>query len=147
MGTLERIWIKRAKLGPMDPVDRAELITAEGIVGNANFRGKRQVTVLSRERWDAVMAGMGAGLDPAARRANLLVQGLDLEESRGRVLAIGECRIVIRGETRPCERMDEALPGLQEALRPHWGGGAYGEVVAGGAIAVGQPARWVDPSE
>jgi hypothetical protein len=47
---LERIWIKRMKLGPMDPAERATLVAGRGIVGNANQGGKRQVTIVSRER-------------------------------------------------------------------------------------------------
>jgi hypothetical protein len=38
--------------------------------------------------------------------------------------------------------MDEACPGLQAALSPPWGGGAFGEVIEGGAIALGVPVVW-----
>lgn len=142
MGKLERIWIKRARLGPMDPAERATLVAGRGIEGNANQGGRRQVTILSVERWTALMAGLGADLDPAARRANLCVSGLDLEETRDRILRVGACRLRILGETRPCVRMDEALPGLQEALRPRWGGGAYAETLDDGEIAVGDTVAW-----
>ena len=33
--------------------------------------------------------------------------------------------------------MEESHPGLQEALRPDWRGGAYGEVLDDGVIQVG----------
>jgi MOSC domain-containing protein YiiM len=72
---------------------------------------------------------------------------VDLAESRGRVLALGACRIRIDGETKPCDLMDESLPGLRQALYERWGGGAWGAVVNGGAITVGDPARWVDETE
>lgn len=46
------------------------------------------------------------------------------------------------GETRPCEQMEEAYGGLRAAMQPHWGGGAYGEVVRGGVIRVGDEVGW-----
>ena len=142
MGTLERIWIKRARGGPMDPVETAELVAGSGIAGNANQGGRRQVTLLSRERWAEVEADLGAAIDPATRRANFLVSGLDLEETTGREIRIGGCRLRILGETRPCDLMDRFHPGLQEALQAHWGGGAYAEVVEGGTISIQDTAGW-----
>jgi MOSC domain-containing protein YiiM len=69
---------------------------------------------------------------------------VDLDDSRGRVLAIGGARVRIFGETRPCHQMDEACPGLQAALSPPWGGGAVAEVIEGGPIAVGADVAWSD---
>jgi MOSC domain-containing protein YiiM len=143
-GRLERIWIKRARRGPMDPAERATLEEGQGIAGNANRGGRRQVTIIEREVWERHMAALGGDLDPKARRANLMVSGCALESSRGRVLRIGECRISIYGETKPCERMDEALPGLRATMFDRWGGGAFGEVVAGGEIRVGDVVSWDD---
>jgi MOSC domain-containing protein YiiM len=139
---LEHIWIKRVHRGPMDPADRATLVADRGLVGNANQGGKRQVTIIAHDRWNAAVETLGAQVAPSARRANLLVSGVDLENSRGRVLRIGACRIRLHGETRPCDRMNEAHPGLRAALDAHWGGGAYGEVLEGGTIAVGDPVSW-----
>lgn len=142
-GRLEEIWIKRARRGVMDPVETATLEAGAGIRGNANRGGHRQVTVISRERWHRVMNHLDADVDPKARRANFMVSGVELEETRGRVLKLGRVRLRILGETKPCERMDEAHPGLREALRPHWGGGVYGEVMDSGTVSVGDPVDWV----
>ncbi len=142
MGSLLTIWIKRGKRAPMDAVSHAALEPDVGIAGNANVGGKRQVTLIERARWDAVCALLDAGVDPVLRRANLLVDGIDLEASRARLLRIGETSIRIHGETAPCRLMDEQHPGLQEALRAHWGGGAFGTVEQGGTIRVGDPVDW-----
>ena len=145
-GCLEAIWIKRAHRGPMDRVAEARLIAERGIEGNVDRSRRRQVTLLERETWDRVMNALGGTLDPSARRANLLVSGVTLAESRGRVLYLGEAQLVIAGETTPCERMEEALPGLRAVLRPNWGGGAFAQVLRGGVIRVGDRVAWEQPS-
>ena len=141
-GRLQAIWIKRMKRGPMDPVKTAEFVAGRGIVGNANQGGRRQVTIIEQEVWEKLMRQLGGDLPPSARRANLMVEDVRLAESRGRVLRVGPCRVRIFGETRPCERMDEALPGLRAAMQPAWGGGVFGEVLDDGQIAVGDRVFW-----
>jgi MOSC domain-containing protein YiiM len=131
----------------MDSRDSAVLLAGHGLEGSADQGGKRQVTILEAERWAQMIAGLRSDLDPSARRANLLVEGIDLAESRGKVLRIAQCTIRILGETRPCERMDEALPGLRERMASPWYGGAYGQIVIGGSIAVGDAVAWVIGSE
>jgi MOSC domain-containing protein YiiM len=126
----------------MDAQAKATLETSKGLIGNADFGGRRQVTLLSEERWTALMREVGATLGPQARRANLILSGVDLENTRGRTLKIGACVLKINGETRPCELMEEAASGLQAAMRDHWGGGAYAEVVEGGPIAIGDVVAW-----
>ena len=145
-GKLEAIWLKRAKRGPMDPKTSANLKAGRGLVGNANQGGKRQVTILAQERWQALMAQTGANLNPAARRANLMVSDIELANSRGQGLQIGPVQIRIYNETRPCERMDEAHFGLREAMKTDWGGGAFGEVLNDGEIRVGDLVQWVTES-
>lgn len=133
--------------GPMDAVAEATLVENRGILGNANQNGRRQVTIIEEEAWQRLMAETGGELDPSSRRANLMISGVSLANSRDRLLRIGECVIDIRGETRPCERMDEALPGLREAMKPEWRGGVFGTIVAGGVIRVGDAVRfdgWAD---
>ena len=127
----------------MSSRSEGELIAGEGLRGSAPARGKRQVTVLSREAWRRAAAEAGEPeVDPALRRANLLVTGVDFRETIGRTLAVGETRILIHGETKPCERMDAATPRLRESLAPAWRGGAFGEVVNGGRIRIGDPVAW-----
>jgi MOSC domain-containing protein YiiM len=141
-GRLESIWIKRVRRGPMDAATSADLVAGRGIVGNANQGGKRQVTIIAREAWDAVEGQLGEAVPPETRRANLLVSGVELASTRGRVLRIGECRLRVYGETKPCWQMEEAHAGLQAALAPQWRGGVFCEVLDGGRVSVGDSVRW-----
>jgi len=137
MSELTQIWIKRMHKGPMDPAPTAAMVAGKGMVGNANQGGKRQVTIVSNKNWEAVTAPLGATPDPRMRRANLLVSDIDFSDARGKILQIGTVRIRIYGETRPCEQMEAVAPGLQKAMSVPWGGGAFGEVLDDGEIAVG----------
>ena len=90
----------------MDPVPEATLVAGRGLVGNADQGRSRQVTLIEREVWERLMAQLGANVAPSARRANLMLAGCGLAGTRDRVLRVGDCRLRIAGETRPCERMD-----------------------------------------
>jgi len=147
MGQVLGIWVKRNHGGVMDARSTAELVEGRGLAGDATKGGRRQVTILALDRWSALTAHLPGPPDPAIRRANLLVAGINLDHSRGRILAIGDARVRIFGETRPCHQMDEACPGLQAALSAPWGGGAFGEIVGGGEIQVGSPVAWVDGAD
>lgn len=139
---IERIWIKTGRRGPMTRVPEARLVEDVGLEGSADRGGSRQVTLVDADAWERATAELGVPVDPSARRANVLVRGIELAGSADRVLGLGECRIRIRGETRPCGRMDEAADGLREVLEPEWRAGVYGVVLEGGAITVGDPVGW-----
>ncbi len=127
----------------MDSVPSAKLIAGQGIAGNADQGGKRQVTIIEQEVWDQLMEQVGASQPASARRANLMVSGIRLVDSQDRILRVGSCRIRIHGETKPCRRMEDTVEGLRGAMEDGgWKGGAYGEVIEGGEISVGDPACW-----
>jgi len=147
MGQLLRIWIKRNKRGPMDPRDSVQANVSRGLEGSADQGGRRQVTLLSRELWSRACSELGIDVPPETRRANLYLQGVDLIGCRGKTIRIGDVRIRIYGETRPCHRMDEACRGLEAALDPAWYAGAFGEIMLGGELEVGQIAEWIEPED
>ncbi|HWA39561.1 MAG TPA: MOSC domain-containing protein [Burkholderiales bacterium] len=142
MGELKAIWVKRAHRGKMDAADAVRVHAGRGIAGNANQGGKRQVTLIEEEVWSELMQALGGGASPAARRANFLVSGLPLRETRGKVLRVGAARLRILGETKPCERMDEVLPGLQALMYDAWRGGAFAEVLEDADVKVGDRVSW-----
>jgi len=143
MARLTRIWLKPVKGEPLQEVEHASVRSNHGLVGNAERGGRRQVTVLSAEDWEAANAQAGSELDPSARRANILVTGLDnLVESTGQVLKVGGARIQVTGETRPCSLMDAAHQGLRAAMEVSWRGGVHGIVLNDADLAVGDEVSW-----
>ena len=121
----------------MEEIDAATLTEAAGLEGD--HKGSRfpdrQVTVLSAEAWRLAAAEAGEPvLAWVARRANLLVEGVLLPRAAGGVVRVGEVTLEVTGQTVPCRRMDEALPGLRKALHPDWRGGVTCRVREGGLI-------------
>jgi len=136
------IYLKRAHRGPMDPVAEATLVAGKGLDGNVDRSRRRQVTLLELENWQQSTADVGSHADPSRRRANIVVTGISLAHTRGRVLRIGNARLAVGGELTPCERMDEVHEGLQAALRSDWRAGVFAQVLDGGVIRVGDPIAW-----
>jgi hypothetical protein len=136
---------------PQRPDGSAEVRRAPGGPGHRGEREPGRLAAghgdLQGEAFADVSSELGAEIDPAWRRANFMVSGIDLRESRGRVLDIGGVRVRLTGETRPCEQMDEAFQGLRAALRPEWRGGAFGEVLNDGAVAIGSVVGFIEETE
>ncbi len=144
-GRLEAIWLKRERGGTMDAVAEVTAEVGGGLAGDANFgRTRRQVTLIEKEVFDALNDEFGSLVDPALRRANLMVSGVRLADTRDRKLRIGDCLLQVRGETRPCTLMEDQLTGLRDALDPGWRGGIFCTVLSDARIQVGDEVRWED---
>lgn len=142
-GVLAGIARRARTKAPME-VTASVLVTPErGIEGDhrgvirPGAKGKRQVSLMERADWDAAMVELGRDVPWWERRANLLVEGLDLPQTPGHLLRIGDVLLVVTGECDPCVRMEAVAPGLEAALTPDWRGGALARVLTGGMIAVG----------
>ncbi|NNM75457.1 MOSC domain-containing protein [Sphingomonas sp. ID1715] len=129
----------------MEVIERAFLSTAMGVTGDArgivkNGKNKRQVSLMELGDWQAALGEIGAEVPWQERRANLLVDGLDLPQRSGAVIRIGgTARIETTMECDPCIRMEQVASGLMDALKPDWRGGVLGRVLSDGEIRVGDP--------
>jgi MOSC domain-containing protein YiiM len=148
MGRIAGIARHDRPLGPMEVLDRAELVEGQGIAGD--FRGTRKagstgqngVVLIEAGDWAAATAECGADVPWHERRGNLLVDGLDLPQVPGAKLRIGrEALVEITQECAPCERMEALHPGLRSALEPDWRAGARARVLRGGEVTVGDEIR------
>ncbi|MBY0520343.1 MAG: MOSC domain-containing protein [Sphingomonas sp.] len=129
----------------METLDRVTITAEAGLDGDfrgavkPGGRGRRQVSLIERGDWAAAMADLGVDHHWSARRANLLVDGLDLPQAQGARLRIGDVVLLVTQECDPCSRMEEIEAGLKAALSHDWRGGVLAKVLVGGSIAVGDP--------
>ena len=154
-GRLIGIAHRPAHRAPMQAVDSALIEANGGVEGDHKGRRfpRRGVTLLAREAWEAALAelaktGNADDLSWTARRANLLIEGVELPRALGGIVQIGPVVLEITYPTTPCKRMDEAREGLMRALCPEWRGGVTCRVLEGGHVVIGDPvAVLVSPPE
>lgn len=144
---------RRAESGaPMEELDEI-LVTPElGVLGDCKGRRwpKRGVTILARESWDRALLSLSGISGPpdlhwTKRKANILVQGVELPRGEGALIAIGGALLEVTDETFPCHKMDLAYPGLMQALEEDWRGGVTCRVVSGGSISCGDRLAVIRP--
>lgn len=122
------------------PIQRLTQVTvhATGVTGDVTReKAHRQVTVVAREAWEKACADLGAKVPWTARRANFLIEGIELKETTGRRLRIGPVLLEITGETKPCGLMDRQHRGLLAALTPDWRAGVICHVLEPGEVKLG----------
>lgn len=147
MGRLVGIARRDAKRAQMQTLQQAEISHASGVA--RDFRGKpgdRQVTVISADAWRKVCAELGNNIPWTTRRANLLVEGIELPKAIGSEIRIGAVRLQVTGETDPCSRMEEQFEGLKAALQPDWRGGVCCRVLQEGPVTIGDTVTLFDAS-
>jgi len=136
MGKVIGISTRIEKRAPMVVYASAKVSFDHGIGDDSRglIKGDRQVTVMTQESWDAVCAEMGRNMHWTTRRANILISGVDLENTTGDLLRIGNFMLEITGELTPCHRMDEQFVGLTKALTPNWRGGVMCKILSEGVL-------------
>ena len=139
MGKVIGITTRIEKRGPMVVYASAKVSFDHGV--GDDYRGltrnDRQVTVMTEENWNVVCEELDRKLHWTTRRANILISGVDLENTTGKLLKIGNFFLEITGELAPCYRMDEELNGLKKALTPNWRGGVTCKILKEGIVNEG----------
>jgi MOSC domain-containing protein YiiM len=140
MGRLVGIARRDEKRAPMETLEQADVSDQTGVARDSRGKpGERTVTVISARAWREVCTELGEEIPWTTRRANLLVDDIDLPRSDGPVIEVGKVRLKVMTEVNPCSRMDEQVAGLTAALTPEWRGGVGCTVLQGGSISIGDP--------
>ncbi len=138
---VEQLWTRPAAGGDVAAQDQLTFVAGEGIEGDHTYGRMRHVTLIFADDWNAATADLGREVDPAGRRANVLLSGGGGLALLGTTVTLGDVRLEIKGETRPCPTMDKAAEGLMDALKPDGRGGVWGRVLAGGVVRPGDVLR------
>lgn len=130
---------RRAKrAAPMETLIEVSITTEAGVDGDCHgCEPDRQVTVISADAWKEACGELGIKVPWTARRANLMLGEIDLRDTLGARISIGDLLLEVVEENPPCRVMDLQQQGLRSVLKPGWRAGVACRVVRGGKIRVG----------
>ncbi len=139
MGKVVEIATRDKKRAPMVVYASAKISFERGVGDDSRglIKGDRQVTVMTQEGWNAATEELDRNIHWTTRRANILVEGINLENTTGDLLKVGNFLLEITGELKPCSRMDEQIVGLTKALTPDWRGGVTCKILSEGIVNEG----------
>jgi MOSC domain-containing protein YiiM len=146
-GEVVAIHIADGRESEMRAVDTIEAVAGRGLDGDRYYdvattsdppRPDRQVTLVEAEALEGLARDYGIELPPGASRRNITTRGVALNHLVDREFRIGGARLRGVKLCEPCEHL-ERLTGLE--LRPglKHRGGLRCEILAGGALRVGDP--------
>jgi MOSC domain-containing protein YiiM len=126
----------------METVTEVSVTAEAGVEGDCHgCEPGRQVTVVSADAWKDACTELEIEVPWTARRANLMLGQIDLSDSAGARITIGDLVLEIVEENPPCRVMDLQQQGLRSVLKSGWRAGVACRVVSGGRIRVGDSAR------
>jgi len=134
---IQRLWLRATPGGAMEEQTTLSLEAGQGVRGDHAFGKKRHVTIVFVDDWAQAEQELSLTIDPAGRRANVLVSGGNGGRYIGTTLSLGGAQIEVMGEIRPCPTMEEAAVGLLEALKPNCRAGIWGRVLNDAEISPG----------
>lgn len=126
--------------GVAEPLTEATVIAGYGLEGDwRSHRGStRQITLIDEAALDATGQALGIQVPPGASRRQIVLRGLDLNATVGKVLRVGALHLEITGLCDPCDNMNRKIgPGAREALQNR--GGINARAINGGPVHPGDP--------
>lgn len=139
------LWLRATPGAAPQAQEQLELEAGRGVIGDHTFGRKRHLTLIFQDEWAQACAALGREVDPAGRRANVLLSGRGSLDLIGCRVRIGEVELRIEGETRPCATMERAAVGLMAALEPAGRAGVWGRALKGGRLRIDQALEVLAP--
>src|SRR3954447_4780216 len=133
-GVVEGIFVGAVDEGPLEAADEVQVRTGAGIEGDRH--GEKDITLFEAEAIEGLQADTGIDLSPHEIRRNVMTRGIALNDLLGHRIRVGEVEAVVTELCHPCSHLQSlTYPGVLRGLVNR--GGLNADVVAGGAIKVG----------
>jgi MOSC domain-containing protein YiiM len=143
-GVVEGIFVGAVPEGPLQAADEVSVATGAGIEGDRH--GDKDITLFEAEAIEGLRADTGIELAPGEIRRNVMTRGIALNDLLGRRIRVGEVEAVVTELCHPCSHLQQLTqPGVLRGLVDR--GGLNADVVAGGAIRVGDSIEDLGPAE
>lgn len=133
-----------AKKGcPKEEVESAFFEQGKGLAGDAHAGTEKEVSILPKERVDALAAATGLSFPPGAFAENLLIEGLEEEALLpGARLRIGEAVLKVQQIGKELN-ISHSYHYLGHSLLPRYG--IFAQVIHGGIVKSGDEVGWLPP--
>src|SRR3954466_8902187 len=143
-GVVEGIFTGAVDEGPLEGTDQVVVTTGAGIEGDRY--GDKDITLFEAEAIEHLKADSGIDLEPREIRRNVMTRGVALNDLLGHRIRVGEVEAVVTELCHPCSHLQKLTqPGVLRGLVNR--GGLNADVVAGGAIKVGDEVEDLGPAE
>jgi MOSC domain-containing protein YiiM len=143
-GTVEGIFFGAVDEGPLEQTEAVQVKTGAGIEGDRY--GDKDITLFEAEAIEGLKADTGIDLQPSEIRRNVMTRGIALNDMLGHRIRVGEVEAVVTELCHPCSHLQALTqPGVLRGLANR--GGLNADVVAGGAIRVGDRIEDLGPAE
>ncbi len=135
--TVHALHVAKATRLPMRNVDRVEVETGKGIVGDRYHGTKhRHVTVQSLSTLAEAAEVYGAEVPAHLTRRNLTLDHGVVPREPGALIRVGPVLLQVVRVAAPCKLLDDTIgPGAHHAMRHR--GGSVCRVLEGGVVVVG----------
>ena len=145
MSKILDILYKKESGGKLIKTDTVSITKEDGIIGDYHGKSRTaQITLLSKKAWDDANYEIGSDLSWEARRSNILIDKIDLKDSIGKLIKLGDDVVLeITGECKPCNLMEKTKKGLFKALEKDWRGGVETIVARPGTLKIGDEVFFV----
>jgi MOSC domain-containing protein YiiM len=140
LGTVVSIHRVAVKHGPAELLTEVAVQTDYGIAGDWRSRAhtSAQLTLIEEEALEHAARTLDRPMSPGASRRQVVVRGLPLNPTVGKLLRVGELELEVVMRCDPCDRMERTIgPGARAALEDR--GGVRTRVRKGGLLCVGDP--------